>query len=226
MIGNGTVVTVFSEFCEAWRPLIRVKSGTELGQDLYFQTERDRKGFDLLPDFFHEHGEEWAVTVARIFEQGSALASRLEPPMLAKFRMIQDRHLVNLAKATFDDDYHRTSDERALFLIYHKVPPVRISSALSRAKNASFDLLFRYQQPRNDAQEVAMMSAMSTMFMAEVHHALRAFVYFERFNSDAAAHFQVVRPCDGSAPQDYSAPTRNPQMSMPDKTKHGSIELF
>lgn len=218
--------TGFSSFHAAWRDLIRVKTSAEHTRDLYFQTDRDARGFDLLPDFFACHGEEWAVTVTTLFEQGSALANRLDGAALEKFRMIQDRHLINVMKADFGDAYHSTCDERSLFLIHAQVPPVRVSSAFARAKNAAFDLLVQYQDDANRDSDLAVMSAMSTIFILETHHTLRAYVYFERYNSDAEAHFEVVRAADSQARDDYTAPTANKQMSMPDKSRHGTVEMF
>ncbi len=215
----------FSHFFNLWRSLVQVRNGASYGKNLYFQEDRDQVGFALMPDFFAECGEEWAVEVTGVFETGSSLAARLDAQDISKFRMIQDRHLVNLAKMRFDDDYHRTSDERALFLIYHKVPPVRFSSAMSRAKNHAFDIIEAYAR-KNDASASQLLSAMSTAFMAEVHHTLRAYVYFERYNSDAEAHFEVAKKGDEYTKDDYSVPTRNRQMSMPDKKRHGSVELF
>ena len=215
----------FSKFHDMWGQLVRVQQGAKLGQELYFQTGRDREGFELLPDFFHHRGEEWAVSVTRVFEKGSTLSARLDATAIAKFRMIQDRHLVNLTRGLFDEDYHRTSDERALFLIFHKVPPVRVCSAMTRAKNAAFDILYHYAM-ETGVPSHRLLSAMSTCFMMEVHHTLRAYVYFERFNSDAEAHFEVVKQGDDATQADYSAPTRNRQMSLPDKRRHGSVELF
>lgn len=219
------MVSEFSKFYEMWRDLVRVQKGSRHARDLYFHTDRDSEGYELLPDFFAARGEEWAVSVTRIFEQGSSLAARLDGPDLAKFRMIQDRHMVNLSKSLFDDDYHRTSDERALFFIFHKVPPVRVCSAMSRAKNSAFDLVYSYSADTGVPSH-RLLSAMSTSFMAEVHHTLRAYVYFERFNSDAERHFEVVKAGDDGSKDDYSVPTRNRQMSFPDKKRHGTVELF
>lgn len=215
----------FSNFYEMWRKLVRAQQGAKYGQDVYFQTGRDREGFELLPDFYAVKGEDWAVAVTREFEKGSSLSARLDTAGIAKFRMIQDRHLVNLTRGLFDDDYYTTSDERALFLIYNKVPPLRVSAALSKAKNASLDILHLYAM-ETGVPSHRLLSAMSTSFMIELHHTMRAYVYFERHNSDAEAHFEVVKQGDDGAHTDYSAPTRNRQMTMPDKRRHGSVELF
>jgi len=218
-------VTDFRNFYDTWRALVRVQNGAQLGADLYFQTDRDRIGFEEMPDFFATCAEEWAVSVTQVFETGASLAARLDSAELAKFRMIQDRHLINLMKMRFDEEYHCSSDERALFLIFHKVPPVRFCSAMARAKNRSLDILSDYMS-RNAQTAPHLICAMTTAFMLELHHTLRAFIYFERFNSDAERHFEVAKDGDEITNSDYSAPTRNRQMTLPDKGKHGSVELF
>ena len=215
----------FSQFYNIWRPLVQVRNGAAHGRALYFQEPDDHTGFDQLESFFDECGEDWAVTLTSIFEEGSTLASRLDATGISKFRMIQDRHLVNFVKMAFDDDYHHTSDERALFLIFSKVPPVRFCSAMARAKNATLGSVDQYCA-RTGASPMPMYRAISSAFMIELNHTLRAYVYFERFNSDAAAHFEVAKSGDESKAVDYSAPTRNRQMTLPDKSHHGSVELF
>lgn len=216
----------FNEFYAEWKDTIRVTTSAELTRDLYFMTERDRRGFDILPDYIAEQGVKWSVAVAQEFEVSSALAARLEPMELAKFRMIFDRHIVNLSRARFDEEYHGSSDERALFLIYKRVPPVRICSAMARVKNVTFDLLTDHVSGELHEREVSILSALSTLFFIEINHIMRAYVYFERFNPMQAHKFQVSMAGDDEVRLDYEAPTTNGQMSYPDKTRYGMVELF
>lgn len=219
-------MTAFKEFYAHWKDVIRVTTSADLTRGLYFTDDRDEDGFDILPDFFREYGEEWAVLVATKFEARSALAGRLDRMGLAKFRMIFDRHLLNLSKATFDESYHKSSDERALFLIYEKVPPVRICSALNSAKNASIDMIISKADGRFAHEQLALISAMTSLFMIELNHIMRAYVYFTKHNRRADDVFKVTMVCDDQFQFDYAPPTSNGQMSFPDKAKFGMVDLF
>ncbi len=203
-----------------------MSTSPELTRDLYFTTDRDRLGFDILPSYIEEQGVDWSVAVAKEFELGSALASRLDPIELAKFRMIFDRHMVTLSKAKFDEDYHRSSDERALFLIFHKVPPVRIFSAMSRVKNVTFDFLHQGIDGGMTKRETAILSALSTLFFIELNHMMRVYIYFERRAVDPLFSFDVILPGDDMPKPGYEPPITNSQMSYPDKSRYGMVDLF
>jgi len=163
---------------------------------------------------------------AREFELGSALAARLSGIDLAKFRMIFDRHMVLLSQAKFDDEYHKSSDERALFLIYHRVPPVRIFAAMSSVKNVTFDLLLKNRPEGLSKRDLAILSALSTLFLIELNHIMRVYIYFERQAEDPFFCFDVILPGDEAPRGDYEPPETNSQMSYPDKSKFGLMELF
>ena len=213
--------TSFSAFHAKWRDAVRVTTSPELTRELYFATERDLAGFDTLPLFFDACGEEWAVKIAKEFEVASSLASRLDAIERAKFRMIFERHVVRLTQAAFDADYHDSSDERALFLIHARVPPVRVCSAMARAKNATLDMIAE-QTP----VDMGLVSALTTLFLIELNHILRVYIYFERANGSKDSEFTVVMNGDGGVPQDYDAPKQNMQMSMPEKSENGGVDLF
>lgn len=219
-------MATFNEFYADWKDAIRVTTSADLTRGLYFQDERDEEGFDILPDFFKEYGEEWAVLVATKFEGRSSLAGRLDKMGLAKFRMIFDRHLLNLSKTKFDEEYLRSSDERALFLIHEKIPPVRVSSALNAAKNASLDFIISKSDGQFGAKELALLSAVSTLFMIEMNHILRVYVYYAQKNAKTTDMFKVVMRGDDSCQFDYAPPTTNGQMSYPDKSRYGMVDLF
>ncbi len=219
-------MATFNEFYGQWKDVIRVTTSADLTRGLYFQDDRDDEGFDILPDFFKEYGEEWAILVASKFEARSSLAGRLDKMGLAKFRMIFDRHLLNLSKTKFDEEYLRSSDERALFLIHEKVPPVRVSSALNSARNASFDFILLKSEGIFSGKEKALFSAISTLFMIEMNHIMRVYVYYAQQNSKAADIFKVVMRGDDACQFDYAPPTTNGQMSYPDKSKYGMVDLF
>jgi len=219
-------VSEFKDFYRQWKGAIRVTSSVEFTRSIYFEEERDRIGFDVLPKFMEEHGVEWAVLVAAIFERRSALAGRLDQFALAKFRMVFDRHMLNLSKAEFDDAYHASSDERALFLIHQKVPPVRICSALAAAKNASLDMIVENAKNGVGEAEIALMGALSTLFMMELNHVMRVYVYFARADRRDEALFDVIRQGDNGVRFDYKPPTENGQMSFPEVEKTGMMELF
>ena len=211
----------FSAFHVKWKNAVRVQTSPEHTRQLYFATERDRAGFELLPDFFERRGEDWSVRVTKEFEIGSALASRLDAMERAKFRMIFERHLVRVTKALFDAEYHESSDERALFLVFARVPPVRVCSAMARAKNVTLDMLAEEGEVKVD-----LVSALTTIFLIELNHILRVYIYFERANGAEHAGFEVVKECDDVIPFDYDAPQQNLQMSLPDKPKGGGVDLF
>jgi|GEM_PF-3102116 len=219
-------MATFNEFYGQWKDVIRLTTSADLTRGLYFVDDRDHDGFDILPDFFKEYGEEWAVLVATKFETRSSLAGRLDKMGLAKFRMIFDRHLLNLSKTKFDEEYHKSSDERALFLIHEKIPPVRVSSALNAAKNASIDMIVAKSEGRFAHTELALTSAITTLFMIEMNHIFRAYVYFAQLNSKSEDVFNVVMKGDNKFQFDYAPPTTNGQMSYPDKSKYGMVDLF
>ena len=216
----------FNAFFGEWKDRVQVATSVELTRELYFSTERDSFGFDILPEYIAERGVEWSVKVAGEFEVASALAAQLNSMDLAKFRMIFDRHMVNLSRVNFDEDYHRSSDERALFLIYNEVAPVRIFSAMSRVKNVTFDLLHANCETGLGERELAILSALSTLFFIELNHIMRVYIYFERFNAGQQAFFDVVRPGLDRPRPEYELPSTNGQMSYPDKTKYGFMEIF
>lgn len=216
----------FNEFYAQWKDLVGVTTSAELTKGMYFVDDRDHDGFDILPEFVKEHGEEWAVLIAAKFEKRSALAGRLDKMELAKFRMIFDRHLLNLSKAMFDEEYHKSSDERALFLIHQKVPPVRICSALTSMKNASIDMVIGKADGHFDHKELSLVSAMSTLFMIELNHIMRVYVYFAKQQEEQQKFFEVVMQRDHDVDYNYAPPTTNGQMSYPDKSKYGMVDLF
>jgi len=219
-------VTNFGEFYQEWRGKVAVVSAPETVRGLYFQDSRDDDGFDLLPEFFNKYGEEWAVTVAGIIEQRSGLASSLDEMGLAKLRMIVDRHLLNVTKTLFDESYHKSSDERSLFLVYHKISPAGICSAMARAKNATFDMIITKADGNFGNSELALISAFSTLFTIEINQIMRAYIYFEQANKTKEASFEPLH-CAISAPTaTYEAPKVNGQMSLPKKTKFGAVEMF
>ncbi len=219
-------VAGFKEFYEQWKDTIRVTTSADVTWRMYARESRDLAGFDALNSFIEEHGEEWAVMVAGIFERRSALAGRLDRMALAKFRMVFDRHMLNLSRAEFDEAYLTSSDERALFLIFNRVPPVRVSSALTAAKNATIDMVTQKSCSISGDDQIGVISAFSTMFMIELNHIMRAYVYFAHNNRRAGELFDVVRSGDDDVRYDYTPPTVNGQMSMPDKSKVGVLELF
>jgi len=219
-------VTTFNEFFAKWKDRVCVTTSPELTRDLYFNTKRDSVGFDILPTYIEEQGVDWSVEVAKEFELGSALASRLEGIDLAKFRMIFDRHMVVLSKAKFDEEYHKSSDERALFLIYHRVPPVRIFAAMSGVKNVTFDLLHKNCAEGLNERDLALLSALSTLFLIELNHIMRVYIYFERQAEDPFFSFDVILPGDEAPRADYEPPVTNSQMSYPDKSRYGLMEMF
>jgi len=216
----------FNEFFAEWKDRVAVVTSADLTRDLYFSTERDELGFDILPDYIGQQGVEWSVAVAGEFELGAALASRLDCLDITKFRMIFDRHMVNLSKAQFDEDYLRSSDERALFLIFHKVAPVQIFSAMSRIKNVTFDLLHESCEDGLGERELSILSALSTLFFIELNHIMRVYVYFERYRDGNTSFFDVIKPGQNTPRDGYCLPTTNGQMSYPDKSKYGMMELF
>lgn len=216
----------FREFYATWHERVRAVSSPELARELYFFENRDEVGFDLLPDFVKKQGEEWAVTVASVFEKRSSLAGRLDALDMAKFRMVFDRHMVNLSKAEFDEEYHSSSDERALFLIHTKIPPVRVCSALTAAKNATIDMIVDDANGTPNKQEIALISALSTIFMIEINHIMRVYVYYAKYNPEKQKIFEVTMDGDDEAHLDYAPPSSNSQMSYPDKTKYGLLEMF
>ena len=220
------VAASFNEFYAEWKDVIKVTTSPALTRDLYFVSDRDWQGFDILPGYIESQGVDWSIAVAGAFETSSALAARLDGIELAKFRMIFDRHIVNLSKAKFDEDYHKSSDERALFLVYHRVPPVRICSAMARVKNVTFDFVASHLEGEFAGKELDILSALSTMFFVELNHIMRVYIYFERFNPMQESKFQVVMAGDDEVRLDYEAPTTNGQMSYPDKSKFGQVELF
>lgn len=219
-------MTDFKEFYAQWKDAIRVTTSPDLTRGMYFTTERDEEGFDLLSNFIANHGEDWAVLVAAEFESRSALAGRLDADALAKFRMIFDRHMLNLSKAEFGEDYHMSSDERALFLIAQKVPPVRICSALSAAKNATIDMVIAKANGHAGAEETALISAMTTLFMIELNHIMRVYIYYAEQVPESKRIFEVVMPRDATVDFNYAPPTSNGQMSYPDKSRYGMVDLF
>lgn len=216
----------FKEFYEQWKDTIRVTTSADVTWRMYAREGRDLTGFDALNQFIAEHGEEWAVMVAGIFERRSALAGRLDTMELAKFRMVFDRHMLNLSRAEFDEAYLLSSDERALFLIHQRVPPVRVSSALTAAKNATIDMVTQKASDKDLSKQIGVISAFSTMFMIELNHIMRAYVYFANANRRSGALFDVVRSGDDELRYDYTPPMTNAQMSMPDKKAVGVLELF
>ena len=216
----------FNEFFGEWKDKVCVSTSPELTRELYFNSERDRLGFDVLPSYIKEQGVDWSVAVAKEFELGSALASRLDPIEVAKFRMIFDRHMVTLSKARFDEEYHRSSDERSLFLIFHKVPPVRIFSAMSRVKNVTFDFLHQGTEAGLGEREISILSALSTLFLIELNHIMRVYIYFERRSEDPLFSFDVILPGDEEPKEGYHPPVTNSQMSYPDKSRYGMVDLF
>lgn len=216
----------FHEFYATWRERVRLTTTPELTSAIYFQDARDEEGFDALADFVADHGEDWAVLVAEVFEKRSALAGRLDRMALAKFRMIFDRHMLNLSYANFDAAYHQSSDERALFLIHAKVPPVRVSAGLNAARNASIDMITTRMSGKPRAHVLHVISAMSTLFMVELNHILRVYIYYAKHNSDRRSIFEVVMLGDDDAKFDYAPPTRNGQMSLASASKLGLVELF
>jgi len=219
-------VVIFREFYATWHGRVQAVSNPELARDLYFLEQRDKTGFDLLPDFIKERGEEWAVLVASVFEKRSSLAGRLDSLDMAKFRMVFDRHMVNLSKAAFDDDYHSSSDERALFLIHTKIPPVRVCSALTAAKNETIDMIVNGSDGPLNENEIALISALSTIFMIEINHIMRVYVYYAKYNPEKQKIFEVTMDGDDAAQLDYEPPSSNSQMSYPDKSKFGLMEMF
>lgn len=216
----------FGEFYKKWQDAIGVVNDHDTLRAFYFQTDRDEDGFDLLPDFFRAHREEWAVMVAAQFEKSSGLAAKLDGVGLSKFRMITDRHMVNLTKGLFDTSYYKSSDERSLFLIYHEIAPVQICSSLTRAKNASIDMVIAKSGGKFGYQELALISAISTLFVIELHNIMRAYLYFDRANPEKLERFKLGSPETVMPIEGYVAQTSNCQMTMPDKAKTGSIELF
>lgn len=216
----------FRHFYKEWKDLIRVRTSAELTRNMYFAESRDQFGFDSLPAFIERHGVDWAVLTAGIFELRSALAGRLDSYTMAKFRMIYDRHLLNLSKADFCDEYHSSSDERALFLIHQQVPPVRVCSALTACKNASIDMVLEKSGADFGPDVIGLVSAFSSLYMIEINHVMRAYVYYAQNCSSQDPIFDVVRNGDDEARFDYALPDTNGQMSYPDKSKVGMLEMF
>lgn len=216
----------FRVFYEQWKDVIRVTTSAEVTKGMYFAEARDTSGFGALPDFIEKYGEEWAVLTAGIFEVRSALAGRLDSLIMAKFRMVYDRHLLNLSRARFDEEYLSSSDERALFLIHQKVPPVRVCSALTACKNATIDMVLEKSGSKIGMDEVGLISAFSSLYMIEINHVMRVYVYFAQNNRRKENIFEVIRTGDDQVRFDYSKPETNGQMSYPDKSKFGMLEMF
>ena len=106
------------------------------------------------------------------------------------------------------------------------IPDDDQASAMARVKNVTFDLLTDQASGELHERQVSILSALSTLFFIEINHIMRAYVYFERFNPMQDHKFQVSMAGDDEVRLDYEAPTTNGQMSYPDKTRYGMMELF
>lgn len=215
----------FRNFHAEWKGRVAGEQHSLRTRDFYLETPRDLSGFDILPDFIANHGEEWAVEYAAIFEREASIAARVDLDELLRFRMIFDRHLANLSSAQFDASFIASSDERSLFLIYHRIPPIRAVGALNKAKNASMDLVIGHAEGQFGHREMALISALSTLYMIEANHIMRVYMLFERLITPVDRRYRFS-DIDGVLPVDYQPPTRNAQLSLPDKDDQGSVELF
>jgi len=193
---------------------------------LYFSDDKDELGFAFLPDFFDEWGVDWSVSFAATFESASGIAARLDRFELATFRMIFDRHMVNLVKCSFDEEYHNSSDERSLYLIYKKIPPVRVCSAISKVKSMTFEYVLDLGGKEMSKRHFTILNALSTLFYIELNHIMRAYIYFERAQAGNDSRFAVYMTGDDQLPADYELPVTNSQMAFPKKVEFGDIELF
>ena len=216
----------FSNFYAVWKDKLSGHKISRKTRSVYLETARDRSGFDILPDFIARHGEQWAVDYATCFESTSGIAARADQLELTKFRMVFDRHIANLVRGTFDDDYITTSDERTLFLLYHRVPPLRICAALNKSKNSTLDFIIAHADGEFAHQQMALFSAMSTLFMIETNHIMRGYVLFDRVTAPVESRYQYDDNLPNDLPDGYNPPTRNAQLTLPDAAVQGSIEMF
>ncbi len=211
----------FGEFYRIWSERIAITSSPSVIKSAYFVDEIDLAGFDVLSEFFVDHLQDWSRSVTRTLETRAALAARLEPHDIAKFRLVNDRHMVNLAQLDFLNDYHATIDERTLFLIYNRIPPMRVCAALTAAKTASFALAMHRMPIGSNPM---MFNAISSVFQIELHNTLRGYIYFERLNKDEDAQFIVADAGDSMVAADYYEPTENRQVVI--EAKPGGVEMF
>ena len=219
------VFETFNEFFGQHKDEVRLTTSPEQVRALYFSSERDALGFDRLPEFFKDWGVEWSVSFAKTFEAASGLRSRLEPLELATFRMIFDRHMVNLSQASFDQQYVDSSDERALFLIYHRIAPVRVCTAMAKVKSMTFDYVHNLAGGALKGDDFETLNALSTLFYIELNHIMRVYIYFNGARG-GPTRFEVVCEGDDEIPTDYAPPTTNSQMAYPNNPEAGGIELF
>ena len=215
----------FNAFYVHYKDRVCLTTDPEQVRSLYFTSERDKLGFDRLPEFFDAWGVEWSVSFATTFEATSGLRARLDPLQMASFRMIFDRHMVNLSKALFDEQYVNSSDERALFLIYNKIAPVRVCSAMAKVKSMTFDYVNNLAGGDLKNEDFEVLNALSTLFYIELNHIMRVYIYFAGTISDQM-RYDVIRDGDDSIPKHYAPPTTNSQMAYPNNPEAGGIELF
>ena len=216
----------FGDFYREWADKICISSSPNVVKSLYFLDEIDVSGIDEASDFLTMHEPEWSRVLTGTLEARAALAARLDAQSIAKFRLINDRHTVNLARAEFLDDYHVTIDERTLFLIYNKIPPMRVCSALTAAKTATFALAIKRLPVSLVIEKPMMLNAIATIFQIELHNTMRGYIYFERQNNDERAHFRVTETGDEEFAPDYYEPTENCQLVLPSSAERGRVELF
>lgn len=216
----------FGSFYRQWAEKIAITSSPSVIKSAYFVDEIDHAGFATVSEFFMDHLQDWSRTMTRTLETRSALAARLDAREIAKFRLINDRHMINLAQAEFLDQYHASLDERTLFLIHNRIPPMRVCAALTAAKTATFALALNRLPSEVIAKDPMLFNAIASLFQIELHNTLRGYIYFERQNTDQDVQFIVSEAGDDQLAADYYEPEENRQLTFEQRPSVNSLELF
>ncbi len=216
----------FGEFLEDWQDRVGPTLPPATMRDLYLADEDGGRGIDLLSSLDPEASNKISMTLALAIEQSFAKSAKLTKIEFAKHRMIHDRHMIQLFATEFDEDYHKSSTERALFMIYHHIPLIWIFSAFNIAKNR---IIRDYLQDETGLDPVAQqgwISAITTLLMIELNSISRVYSYFGRANKDN--DFNFIPPVMGHQKvcQDLGLQDRNSQIAPPKAKPQPDLELF
>ena len=216
----------FGEFHEAWRDRVGPTLPPDVMRDLYLSVPDGRGGFDQLSSLTSEDINDLSMIMANALEASMARSASLSKIQFAKHRMIHDRHIVRLMEAEFDDAYHASSVERALFLIYHRIPLIWIFSGFNVAKNKIIDRFSGAGSKRSAEEQIELISGLTTLLLIELNHISRAYSYFDRANDNP--EYRIVPPSEALAPimADMGLKNRNSQISIGKLSDGSDVELF